>query len=350
LRIEVTNLPANRIRQMDIDGQQWRIFKDVNILDVKDGSASVNNVTSFASWQLVPSGLCSPVMLVPLKLADEVVTLQQTTFETNAEGLSYPVYRLSMPDGSPVSQVEAVDDAGQPYTDFNLTTDEQGNSYICLYKAVSGYVQLDVTNEKGHTCQAYVAARGAYRQTMFIDFTTDEPTCGWNKTADARIEGFSATGLLTRYAAKKQKAVLTELFDGLTFTAALSNFYYFFPDYGMTMRRAAELTFPAPQDAVAMLSYLVGQANDGVYVAADSLCTFAVSSGEGIRLDMHPSTDYYIYRQLALYEPVGQDELSITPLVSTRRESSVYYTLQGLRTREPQRGLYIHNGRKVVKK
>ena len=350
LRIEVTNLPANRIRQMDIDGQQWRIFKDVNILDVKDGSASVNNVTSFASWQLVPSGLCSPVMLVPLKLSDEVVTLQQTTFETTADGLSYPVYRLSTPSGSPVSHLEAVDDAGQPYSDYSMTTDEQGNSYICLHRAVSGYVQLNVTDEDGRTCQAYVNARGAYRQTMFIDFTTAEPTCGWNKTADALIEGFSATGLLTRYAAKKQKAVMTELFDGLTFTAALTNFYYFYPDYGMTMRRAAELTFAAPQDAVAMLSYLVGQANDGVYVAADSLCTFAVSSGEGIRLDMYPSTDYYIYRQLALYEPVGQDELSITPLVSTRRESSVYYTLQGLRTREPQRGLYIHNGRKVVKK
>lgn len=352
LRIEVTNLPANRIRQMDIDGQQWRIFKDVNILDVKDGSASVNNVLSYANWQLVPSGLCSEVMLVPLKLFNEVPTLTQTTFDTDADGLCYPVYWVQTPSGAPVANVEAADEAGRPYTDFTLTTDKLGRDYICLHRAASGYVQLTFTDTFGNSSEAYMAVRGAYRQTKFYDFTTAEPLCGWNKNADALIDGFSAMGAQTRYIAKKSTKVLTELFEGLTFTAAMSNFYYFYPGYGMTLRRAAVLDMPATQDAVAMLSYLVGRAEDGVYEASDSLCTFVTctSASEGISFELWPSTDYYIYRQLAVYEPVAEQPSAITPLVSTHREEPVYYTLQGLRIRQPQRGFYIRNGRKYIRR
>lgn len=60
LEVEVTNLPANRIAQMDREGKQWRIFKEINIVDLN------YKKTSYAHWQPLPSGLCSSVRLIPL--------------------------------------------------------------------------------------------------------------------------------------------------------------------------------------------------------------------------------------------------------------------------------------------
>jgi len=61
LEIDVTNLPANRIRDYDKRGVNWRIFKDINIVSVfyKD--------IRFDSWRVSPSGLTSAVTLTPLK-------------------------------------------------------------------------------------------------------------------------------------------------------------------------------------------------------------------------------------------------------------------------------------------
>lgn len=62
LDIEVTNLPANRIADMDRRGVKWRIFKDINIaaLGYKKGT--------YAGWEPVPSGLLGPVRIIPLKI------------------------------------------------------------------------------------------------------------------------------------------------------------------------------------------------------------------------------------------------------------------------------------------
>lgn len=62
LEIEVTNLPANRIADMDRRGVKWRIFKDINIaaLGYKKGT--------YAGWEPVPSGLLGPVRIIPLKI------------------------------------------------------------------------------------------------------------------------------------------------------------------------------------------------------------------------------------------------------------------------------------------
>ena len=61
LEVEVTNLPANRISDMDKQGVKWRIFKDINIaaLGYKKGD--------YAGWTPVPSGLLGSVELMPLK-------------------------------------------------------------------------------------------------------------------------------------------------------------------------------------------------------------------------------------------------------------------------------------------
>lgn len=58
LRIEVTNLPANRIADMDRKGIVWRKMKDINVVDLN------YRPTSYAHWTPMPSGLNSPVRLV----------------------------------------------------------------------------------------------------------------------------------------------------------------------------------------------------------------------------------------------------------------------------------------------
>lgn len=58
IRIEVTNLPANRIAWMDRNGVEWRKFKDINIVDIN------YKKTNYSNWAPVPSGLNSEVRLV----------------------------------------------------------------------------------------------------------------------------------------------------------------------------------------------------------------------------------------------------------------------------------------------
>ena len=61
LEVEVTNLPANRIADMDRRNVPWRIYKDANIVNIhykKDNSGK---------WEPVPSGLLGPVRLIPMQ-------------------------------------------------------------------------------------------------------------------------------------------------------------------------------------------------------------------------------------------------------------------------------------------
>lgn len=57
--IEVTNLAANYVSEMDRRGQVWRIFKDANIANLKGGKVSY-----YGNWDILPSGLNSTVKLV----------------------------------------------------------------------------------------------------------------------------------------------------------------------------------------------------------------------------------------------------------------------------------------------
>ncbi|MBQ9652343.1 MAG: glycosyl hydrolase family 2 [Prevotella sp.] len=58
LRIEVTNLPANRIADLDRKGAEWRKMKEINVVDIN------YKKTTYAHWALVPSGLNSEVKLI----------------------------------------------------------------------------------------------------------------------------------------------------------------------------------------------------------------------------------------------------------------------------------------------
>jgi hypothetical protein len=61
LEIEVANLMANRIRAMDRANIPWRIFHEINFvnIDYKPFDAS--------GWEVEPSGLAGPVVLIPVE-------------------------------------------------------------------------------------------------------------------------------------------------------------------------------------------------------------------------------------------------------------------------------------------
>ena len=58
--LEVTNLAANRIRDLDIRGVSWKIFYEINFVD--------QNYEKFdaSKWPLIESGLLGPIRLIPL--------------------------------------------------------------------------------------------------------------------------------------------------------------------------------------------------------------------------------------------------------------------------------------------
>ena len=58
LRIEVTNLPANRISDLDRKGYRWRKFSEINVVDIN------YKHTTYEDWEPVKSGLNSEVKLI----------------------------------------------------------------------------------------------------------------------------------------------------------------------------------------------------------------------------------------------------------------------------------------------
>jgi hypothetical protein len=62
LEIEVSNLPANRVRDLDLRKVDWKIMNDINLASLKYRALDAS------LWEVAPSGLAGPVRLVPLKL------------------------------------------------------------------------------------------------------------------------------------------------------------------------------------------------------------------------------------------------------------------------------------------
>ncbi len=60
IEIDVTNLPANRIAEMDRRGVEWRIFKNANITGARTKTLET------AGWPVEPSGLNGEVRLLPV--------------------------------------------------------------------------------------------------------------------------------------------------------------------------------------------------------------------------------------------------------------------------------------------
>ena len=58
LEVEVTNLGANRIRDLDERGVAWRIFEDINFVDIRYKGFDARR------WPVQDSGLMGPVRIV----------------------------------------------------------------------------------------------------------------------------------------------------------------------------------------------------------------------------------------------------------------------------------------------
>ena len=58
LRIEVTNLPANRIASLDRQGVKWRKMEEINVVDIN------YKKTTYNQWEPMPSGLNSPIRFI----------------------------------------------------------------------------------------------------------------------------------------------------------------------------------------------------------------------------------------------------------------------------------------------
>ncbi len=58
IRIEVTNLPANRIADLDRQGVKWRKMEEINVVDIN------YKKTTYEGWEPVKSGLNSDVKLI----------------------------------------------------------------------------------------------------------------------------------------------------------------------------------------------------------------------------------------------------------------------------------------------
>lgn len=61
IEVEVTNLSANRIADMDRRGVSWRIFKNANIAALK------GKVSDYTHWRPMSSGMLGPVKLVKMR-------------------------------------------------------------------------------------------------------------------------------------------------------------------------------------------------------------------------------------------------------------------------------------------
>jgi alpha-L-rhamnosidase len=66
LEIEVSNLPANRIRDLDLRKVDWKVMQDINLVSLSYAKFDASG------WEMAPSGLLGPVRLRPL----EVVSLR----------------------------------------------------------------------------------------------------------------------------------------------------------------------------------------------------------------------------------------------------------------------------------
>ena len=61
LEVEVTSVAANRIRDLDRRGVKWKVFRDINIVDINYKPFDASN------WPLTDCGLLGPVTLTPVK-------------------------------------------------------------------------------------------------------------------------------------------------------------------------------------------------------------------------------------------------------------------------------------------
>ena len=338
LTIEVTNLPANRIRQMDIDGKEWRIFEDANIATISSAS--------YSGWSLVPSGLNSKVRLVPLASSSKALEAKMTGMVRRGD-FYYPQFTIRAAHLSSLA-MKTLD--GSDFTAFDAETSADGCTTLTVTGNAGGQAIVQATDAGGNVSYAYVAAYGAYDAVHTVDLTAEaEPAGGWQKLATtSEMKGFSAMGKLPWYRSKANGKSVT-LYDGLTFESDKSNYYFYFVGYGMNTNNDFRVRADSPTAGdILAASYLQGTGAD-TYVEADSLvaCSICDDANKGLTLQLKGNKSMTVYRSISHYTPadatVGIADCQKQAPAAT--EDDVCYTLQGIKVKRPQKGIYIKNGR-----
>ena len=227
LRIEVTNLPANRISKMDRDDVTWRIFEDINFSNI--------STASYADWTPMPSGLNSKVSLVPLADVNKGITTQLTQMAADDDGRYHAVYTVIANDHRPLHDITLTDQVGNAFEQYEKSKDADGHFQIVMKGSASEDIVVKAIDDDGTTAYAYVPAFGTFNRSIDIDFTSDSaPGGGWMLLpSTSEIKGFSETGKQTWYRATANGKTVDSLYDGLTFLCDKSTYYFFFPGYGM---------------------------------------------------------------------------------------------------------------------
>lgn len=346
LKIEVTNLPANRIRQMDIDKVNWRIFEDANI-------STISSSNTYDNWKLVPSGLNSHVQLVMLSKEEKTMKVELKGMAKDDNGICYAMYKVMLPGGKKVESLSMSDQKGAAFDGFRLKKNDDGTAELIITGKLSESAIVDAMDDKEMHYYAYVAAHGAYEQTIAVDFTSSTPPeGGWISPASTMtIKGFEATGVLPWHRANKNGKEVTGLYEGLTFTCDRSAYYFYFEGYGMNAGYDFNIIVnKAKHGDVCLVSYLKGK-GDSEYHATDSLlmyCSYEDST-QTFMVPMYANTSYYIYRSLAVYSPIDVAS-SIQTVGAEWPSNHGYFNLKGQRVMRPGKGIYVKNGRKIVLK
>ena len=344
LRIEVTNLPANRISDMDRQGVVWRIFEDINM-------STISSSATFDKWSLVPSGLNSTVKLVPVAGREEALTMTLKGLVQETDGKYYLQYLLSVA-GSEISSVAISEVGGKSFTGFKTQKRDDGTMVLTVTGKNDGALIVQAADAQGKSYYSYMYARGAYEQLLDYDFT-DEKILGngWSKMATtADIMGFTGSGKQAWWRSNKSTVTNTELFSGLTFSSEKGIYYSVFPRFGLNA--FGDFTLSVDEAAVGDLLHVTYVKGEGatVYSADNQLSIFVTceDAKDGLQVSLLGRNSYTIYPSVAVYRPTGETD-GIRNVTTTVNAKQDIYTLQGVKVSKMCKGLYIIGGKKVLR-
>lgn len=344
LRIDVTNLPANRISEMDRQGTVWRIFEDINMSNISSDS--------YAAWTPVPSGLNSKVRLIPLATKETAMVLQLKQMVADADGAYYAQYTLALPDGCRIASMAMTDTDGTAFSGYESLPTADNAMLITMKGKTDKPVIVTVTDTDGVSHYGYLQAHGAYTLLNGYDFTSEAALTGeWSKMGSTMdIIGFTGSGKQAWYRSNKNVTSNTALYNGLTFSSEKNTYYGVFPGYGLFGFNDFTLTVDQPNAGDMLhISYMKGE-GETVYQPADSASIFILCENKekGLCAELYGRNSYYLYRKAVVYRPLSGTTAIKTVTTASDDTTDSYYTLQGIRVNSPKKGVYIHRGKKVV--
>jgi hypothetical protein len=223
-------------------------------------------------------------------------------------------------------------------------------SQITVTGQAQDLIVLTASDTADGQCSAYLKANGAYAKVREADFSNDEaPLCGWqvmtNKTS---MTGFTGS-YAWRRAPGKNTATEVQLAEGVSCRSDRGAYYFFFPSYGMNTTVDVSMEVAAQQGDVALLSYVLGGSPAVDFDEGSRLLLSTTATDSLICFEMPDRNSFMLYQQLQQYRPLSGSAAVVVPHTGGA-ESALFYSLQGVPTLTPKRGLYIRNGKKTIVK